>query len=522
MKKIMILALIVIGALALRIYNLDFPSIGYHDMRENESLSIAKEMTRTGDFFSKRVYFHNAFLDEPGIIKNKEIPLVSYQTVLAWRIFGENLWGARLVNVLFGVLSVIAVYFIARGLFGGPYISLFCAFLSAVIPVLIFFSRNLQPDAPALFFMLMGSLFYLRFAAQGSKRRGLVLGGIFFSVSGLYQSNFLIGIFPSLFCFPKESYRKDSLKFILALLGPYLIVGAIALTFTAGYDGAFARIPWFGIPEAFTPAYWGKYGWTIWRYATAENFTLIFVLSAVLGAVLALSGLKSMAGRYIALWIPAIILYTLIFSREIIQQSYFQMPFAAFISLAIGYAFYWFKKHSRDVLIAAWAVTMIGVNAPFIYQAVKGMHWTVFLGLDVAGESLKEFTKPGDRIFLYGHAQGNGIARYAQRYMGWPENLEDFKKKEEKFNVQYACFYPIEYVHILKTKDPELFKHIEDTYKVKEIGYAEEASRPVYILLEKGRGQADESFLAGFNGNSQLRTIYRMFGRFVFFYTVRR
>ena len=122
MKKIMILALIVIGALALRIYNLDFPSIGYHDMRENEALSIAKEMSRTGDFFSKRVYFHNAFLDEPGIIRNKEIPLVSYQTILAWRIFGENLWGARLVNVLFGVLSVIAVYFIARGLFGGLYI----------------------------------------------------------------------------------------------------------------------------------------------------------------------------------------------------------------------------------------------------------------------------------------------------------------------------------------------------------------------------------------------------------------
>ena len=83
---------------------------------------------------------------------------------------------------------------------------------------------------------------------------------------------------------------------------------------------------------------------------------------------------------------------------------------------------------------------MIGVNTPFIYQAVKGMHWTVFLGLDVAGESLKEFTKPQDRIFLHGHAQGNGITGYAQRYMGWPENLEDFKKKEEKFNVKIRLF----------------------------------------------------------------------------------
>ena len=395
--------------------------------------------------------------------------------------------------------------------------SLFCAFLSAVSPVLIFFSRNLQPDAPALFFMLLGSLFYLKFLTKQFKKRNLVFGGISFAIAGCYQCNFLIGIFPFLFCFPKESCRKDLFRFILALLGPYMIVGAIALGLTARYDGAFAPMPLFAIPEALTLSYWGKYGFVIWRYATAENFTLIFVLCAVVGAALALSGLKSMAGRYIAGWIPAIILYALIFSREIIQQSYFQMPFAAFICLATGYAFYWLRKYSRNIFIATMAVTMIGVNTPFIYQAVKGMHWTVFLGLDVAGESLKEFTKPQDRIFLHGHAQGNGIARYAQRYMGWPENLEDFKKKEEKFNVKYACFYPIEYVHILKTKDPELFKHIEDTYKVKEIGYAEEASRPVYIILEKGRGQEDASLLEGFNGHSQLRTIYRMFGRYVFF-----
>ena len=56
MKKIMILALIVIGALALRIYNLDFPSIGYHDMREKEALSIAKEMSRTGDFLQAGLF----------------------------------------------------------------------------------------------------------------------------------------------------------------------------------------------------------------------------------------------------------------------------------------------------------------------------------------------------------------------------------------------------------------------------------------------------------------------------------
>lgn len=521
MKKLIILALIAVSGLALRIYNLDFPSIGYHDMRENESLSIAKEMSRTGDFFSKRVYFQNAFGDVPGAIRNKELPLVPWQTVLAWRIFGENLWGARLVNVFFGVLSVIAIYLIAGCLFSGMYPALLCAFIAAISPLLIFFSRNLQPDAPAFFFMLLGSLFYLRFLTKGFKKYNLLLGGAAFALSGLYQCNFLIGIAPFLFFCPREILGKEPLKFALALLGPYLVFGVIALVLTAGYEGVFYEFAFSRINEIASLAYWKKYAFTIWRYATAENFTLVFVLFALLGTAVALPGLKSVPGRYLLGWIPAMTAYFLIFPQEITRQSYFQMPFAAFICLAIGYLFSWLKRHSRNILLVFLAAAMIGVNAGFIFQAVRGMHWTVFLGLDVAGESLKEFTKPDERAFLYGHPQGNGIARYAQRYMGWPEGLEDFKRKEDKLGIRYICFYPIEYAHILRSKDSALFNYIESAYRAKEIGYAEDASRPVYIILEKGRAEGEKSFLDEFGGHSQLRTIYRMFGRYVFFYAVR-
>ena len=61
MKKITVLILIGVIGLVLRVYNLDSPSIGYHDMRENEALSIAKEMSRSGNYALKKVYFHNVF-----------------------------------------------------------------------------------------------------------------------------------------------------------------------------------------------------------------------------------------------------------------------------------------------------------------------------------------------------------------------------------------------------------------------------------------------------------------------------
>lgn len=519
MKKITVLILVAVIGLALRVYNLDSPSIGYHDMRENEALSIAKEMSRSGNYALKKVYFYNAFEDEPGIVRNKEIPLISYQTLLAWRVFGENLWGPRLLNVAFGVLGVIAVYLIAAGLFPGFYIPAFCALLCAVLPVLTFFSRNLQPDIPAFFFMLLGNLFYLRFIKSGHKKYNLVLGGAAFAAAGIYQGNFLIGIFPFLFCFSADTYKNDPLKFLAALLVPYLAAGVMAGTLISGDPGPWHNLSLSGLPEIFSPGYWRKYGFAVWRYMSGENFPPPFLALTGSGALLACFSHRGILERYLIGWMAALIPYAMIFSRELPQQSYFQIPFAGFVCLSAGYFLFRLKAKARNVFIAVLALALTGVSIPLIFRSMEGMRSTVFMGLDVAGESLKALTKPDERVFLYTHAQGNGIARYAQRYMGWPADLEDFKSKEEKFGIRYLCFYPIEYAHMLKTRDPAWFKYIEDNYRVKEVGFAQDVSQTVYMIARKGREEADKGLLEGFDGKTRLRTIYRLFGRFVFFYT---
>ena len=92
-KNVIILSLILLLGLLLRIYNLNFPSLGYHDMKENEYLSMAQEMKRTGDYTTRRVYFYSAFEEEPKMKLYPQPHLISYQILLSWNIFGENLWG---------------------------------------------------------------------------------------------------------------------------------------------------------------------------------------------------------------------------------------------------------------------------------------------------------------------------------------------------------------------------------------------------------------------------------------------
>jgi hypothetical protein len=152
------------------------------------------------------------------------------------------------------------------------------------------------------------------------------------------------------------------------------------------------------------------------------------------------------------------------------------------------------------------------------------MHATVFLGLDVAGESLRELTKPDERIFLFTHSQGNAISRYARRYMGWESNLEAFKEKERRLNIRYICIYPAEFAQNLKADSPELFGYIQNNYHAREAGLTMEPQRFFYIILEKGEGSDPKTFLQSFEGQARIKTIYKLFGKadYVYFYTIRQ
>jgi hypothetical protein len=149
------------------------------------------------------------------------------------------------------------------------------------------------------------------------------------------------------------------------------------------------------------------------------------------------------------------------------------------------------------------------------------MHATVFLGEDVAGETLKELTLPGERVFLFTHAQGYAIARYAQRYVGWPSNFKDFKEKENKFKIRYICVYPLQYLAALESGSPEFFSYIQSNYHLKELGMLEEPNRLIYAILEKGKGQNLRDALQNVSGQIRPRAIYKLFGRYIFFYAVR-
>lgn len=525
MKNPIILICILLIGLALRVYNLNFPSIGYHNMKENESLSIAQEMERTGDFINKRVYFYNAFSDNSVVKDDPQPALVSYQTLLAWRIFGENIWSPRLINVLFGVLSILIIYLMGLLLFNNRAVSFFCAFLLAIMPLGVFFSRNLQPESPAFFFMLLGNFFYLRYCAS-AKKNNLFLAGFAVFIAWLYKFNFIIGALPVLLCLSlktKFADKKEGLKSVALLLLPYvLILTAIGLLKSAGLWTHHYKLR---LLEIFNFSYWREHFTAIAWYIREENFTFIYSLLASCGMVLALFKRESLLDRFLLGWMASIGVYCLFFPEDIYQNSYSQMPFLGAVCIGATYAVSFIaqelKKTAKSNVLAYVMIAAVGISAPSVKNAITRMHATVFLGQDVAGETLKELTAPDERVFLFTHAQGYAISRYAHRYVGWPSDLEDFKKKEEKFGVRFVCFYPGEYFEAVRINQPAIFGYIQNHYRIREVGLIDTPDKLGYILLEKGKGRNIKEALESLSGRLETRSIYKILGRYVFGYTIR-
>lgn len=125
-----------------------------------------------------------------------KMPVFVYMTSLSMAIFGKNEFAIRIPSAFFGSLTIVLFYFFAKELvryekrlFGKqrilfPFVS---AFLLAVTPWHLQFSRAGFEAIVALFFFLAGLLFFLYFYRK--KRASLLLISFFFLVFSMYSYN---------------------------------------------------------------------------------------------------------------------------------------------------------------------------------------------------------------------------------------------------------------------------------------------------------------------------------------------
>lgn len=497
--KFIFLAVFLVFGVYIRLYHIDFPAIGYHNMKENEVMDQAVFFMNEGNFLHKQAFAFSGF-DEKNAYHEEygQAPLVPYMLFVIWSFFGQSLWISRLLMIVFFMGAVFATYYLMKRISHSEYVSILTAGLMTIMPLGIYFGRNVQVEPPALFFMVLAMFFYVRWIDEDS-RKDFFYACLFLGISALFKYTFMIAAVPMLFIFPYQKiihqFKKESKKVFdllkSAVLGFLpLIIGVIVFEFLTmtnpgnrNYDFEFLRV--------FTAEYWVPRLPAVLSYIN-DNYTMFIFYIAIVGALLSFLKFKTRFGKFLIGYVLAIVPYIAAISSKFAGHSYYQMPFLPLICMLVAYVFFIvgsILKQATSNKILFYAPLLILLFAiPSMQAANDRVFGTVFYGQDFLGEYLKTQMHPEERFTAFTNSQDLATCSYAEHRCGFVGNLTEFKHKEEFFDLRYMYVGTINFQDLVKSEDP-LWVYIRQNYGIEMVGLMPYNSQltPVHFILKKGR-----------------------------------
>lgn len=220
-RQVLILFLIVLFGAVLRFVKLaEYPIQLNHD--EITQLYDAISIAHTG----KDIYGNFLPFIFPSIGDFKP-PFYTYITSFFYLIIGGGEITIRLPAAIFGLLTILAVYFFVIKLLKNINIALLAAFFTSIAPFEIFFSRKSFENGAGIFLMLMGFSFLFQYLEK-KKLIWVYLAGLIFGIAiYTYFSHAIIIplLLTSFICI----YRKYFLARFKKFLGPLLLFACLIL-----------------------------------------------------------------------------------------------------------------------------------------------------------------------------------------------------------------------------------------------------------------------------------------------------
>ncbi len=527
---LVILAAALVAGLFLRFRNIDEPPIGYHSMKEVHYLSITKGYLEYGDFANKRVLY-SGMSEGPGYIEGlpqfQFLPLIYYPL---FKVFGVNLWMARLVVILFSLGCALILYLVAARMTERGDIPLIAACVMVILPVNVFFGRNIQPDFAALFFGLLATWYFLGWIDE-IRPKQLLLFALFAAMTVAIKGTFLVIFAPLFFIFPwsrmkEEEYRRRVVRQLVFLLpGLVLVVVWAAFTKTVqSGEGSFFPAGRLFLTEALTISYWQVNLPLVWKYA-GDNYTLFLFFIFALGLMGCLLDLGSRLSRYIVGSFISALLYFVLISDFAIRHSYYHIPFVPVISLGIASAvsdgILMIKRRGGRWERFSFLLPLLLLVAayPFLKNRIDQHFDKQMIGCDIAGRYIAEHACPEDRVFIsFGSPSDRRFDAWRTQYYGilWeagrrgvllPADIGRVRFGEADRDFRWIVMFRFDWIK----QDQKLLDYIHENYSIRQAGYmlpeGESDEILLYHVLERG-GRFDPEGLEAVNMVLAKRYIY--------------
>lgn len=241
-----LLVLILLLAAFLRLWELDkIPPSLFGD--EVDVGYQAYSILKTGkDYMGQPlpVYFHS--------LSEWRAPLFLYSAVPTVALFGLNEWGVRLPAAIFGILGVFLVYLLCKRLQGERF-GLLAAFLIAILPWHIHYSRAAFEVTLLLDFLLAGTLIFL---AANNNIKTILASVIIFALTPYIYSTAVIftPLYVLLLFFLKQTrlffltgvIKQKKILVVFAIMALIIVIPFIQITVSGPASGRFSLLSIFG------------------------------------------------------------------------------------------------------------------------------------------------------------------------------------------------------------------------------------------------------------------------------------
>lgn len=502
-----ILVLVLLGGIFPRLFHIDYPPIGYHSMKEVHYLSVARGFLEHGDFLHKRVLYSGFDEGEGYIEAFPQLPLLPYIYFALWKAFGVEVWIARLVVILFSLGSVYLGWKVAGRLSGSDDIALLSAFFLTMMPVSVFFGRNIQPDIPAMFFLLLMFLSFLRWIDE-MKAVHVVTFSLSLLMTAMIKGTFLMPAMAIFFIFPygrlgdAGARRRIGRHVLFVIAGLAAVAAWLALTKSTIVGGSrLFPVERLFLARSFTLSYWRGLFPVVWGHIR-RSYTFGYFLFFLVGVLWSVLNRKEILARFITGSMLSAVAYFVMISDFAVRHSYYHIPFlpmvcfgaAAGLSEAVSVLG---TGRLRRFRYAALAVLVL-VGAPYLKADISWHYDILAFGSDVAGSYIREHGEEGERVFIsFGSPSDGRFKAYRTQLYGtlWeadkrgnllPDTLEKLKFGERERGFSWIVLYRVDWLPV----DGDILEYIDGNYSIVQIGYRDDL--PVYHLLRRG-GKVDES-----------------------------
>jgi hypothetical protein len=409
------LSLIVILGFGVRLYKIGNPVADWHSWRQADTAAVARNFYKDGWNPIVPKYDDMSGVAEhpvpnPERYRLVEFPIYNslvYFTYVLNHSVDERL--SRLVAILFSLGSIGFVYLISKKYFG-TWNGIVAAFLYAVLPYNVYFSRVILPE-PSLVFYSLGMFYYTDRWIRENTPKLFVVSVIFTVLAFLTKPMAIFYLLPLIYTFlqvEKKIWPIPKRYFYFLILG--LAPLAAWRIWISQHPEGIPASNWLlnGNGIRFKPAFW--------RWIIGDRFGREIL--GVSGTFLFLLGLlkKPNAGQSALLHFFGLSLlsYLAVFATGNVQHDYYQYLIIPALVIFVARGFLLLVTGVDNFIPRLWTIPlgflMLGLTLYLTYGEVKGLYQINNPDIVTAGQEADKILPKdalvianynGDTSFLY-------------------------------------------------------------------------------------------------------------------------